>query len=68
MKGVVKLEKTGAKLTDDWFTSPERDKALFNFLGVTDEHDNIENYRGDNFLNSKYFANARHAYRKRING
>ena len=61
MKGVVKLEKTGAKPTDEWKTSPEYAKAMVEYLGV-------DFMKSTFFEHSQEFANARQAYRKRING
>ena len=58
----------GVKLTDDWLTSPERLEALDEFLGIYDDNDMVENWRGEMFAYSKLFANARCAFRKRVNG
>ena len=66
----------------DWFTSPERKEAVDIFLSkwwldkpqgyVPLMHDNkVDDFirdDGDLFTHSKEFANARHAYRKRVNG
>ncbi len=61
MKEKVKLEDRGEKLTDDWFSSLERQEALRDWSRKPDEKGE------DKFEHSKEFANARHAFRKRIN-
>ncbi len=79
MKGDQKLGWTGITLTEfddvDWFTSPERKEAVEKFLqGETlqpypiRDPDNMNNKFGEIFRNSREFANARHAYRRRVNG
>ena len=74
MKGVVKLGQTGHKRTDDWFRSLERTEAVEKFLqGETlqpypiRDPDNMNNKYGEIFRNSREFANARLAFRKRVN-
>ena len=64
MKGDQKLGWTGMKLTEfddiDWITSPEKHCAwqLWDLRLRAEQP----------FDQSKEFANARHAYRRRVNG
>ena len=71
------MKLTEFESTDDWLVSPERAKALKEFMGdfflydlTTDpiDPDYLIIPFGPEFRNSKEFANARHAYRERING
>ncbi len=72
---------TGITLTEfddvDWFTSPERQEALRLFMGdfifaeITTDPNDLDCLVipfGPSFRDSQEFANARHAYRERING
>ncbi len=61
------VEVKHISIAEQWFVSHERTKALWSFLGVTFEDDDVENWQGEMFRNSREFANARHAYRKRVN-
>ena len=51
---------------DFWENSPERTNAYALFLRNVD--DTGRRIFGDRFIHSQEFANARRAYRKRING
>jgi hypothetical protein len=61
MKGVGTLVKTGQKPTEEWPTSPEFVRAVedWNWRMMDDEFEEFEQ--------SKEFANARLAYRRRLN-
>ena len=50
-------------VTDDWISSPERKEAWVAFTSYPNINTNCLA-----FEHSQEFANARHAYRKRING
>ena len=63
MKEKVKLEKTGVRPTDDWINSPERKEAWVAFTSYPNINTNCLS-----FEHSQEFANARQAYRKRMNG
>ena len=63
------------KLTDDWKASPEREEAVERFLikpywtRALDNFDHDFIVRNDytKFRDSQEFANARHAFKKRMN-